>query len=128
MDLDKIVDELKKFELVHSVLLFGSTTKKSMEKGRDIDICIIEKPGQSIKLKEKLRITRNLRENIDVSFFHDLPLNVRQRVLREGKILFTRNKYYIYTLVKETSFEMSKYRMIQEEYYKKTIERVKLKR
>jgi len=67
---------------------------------------------------------RNLPEKVDISFFHDLPLNIRQRVLQEGKIVYTKDDYYVYTLVKETDFEMSKYSKMQEEYHKEVMKRV----
>lgn len=126
-DLEEIVERLKQFDLVHSVLLFGSEVKGESKEESDIDICIIEEPRYEVKLKDKIKINAEFPEKIDISFFHDLLLNIRHRVLKEGKILYTKDKFYVYTLIKETSFELPKYRKFQEEYHKKVMERVEEK-
>lgn len=124
MHMTDIVTLLKSHEAVHSIIFFGSSVRGEAASDSDIDICIIETPGCTLTLTDKLRITRELPEIVDVSFFHDLPLDIRQRVLREGEILYTIDDYYIYTLVRETDFEMPKYRKMLEEYYEETIRRV----
>gem|GEM_PF-257168 len=125
MDIHDIVKALNPFEAVHSIMWFGSSVRGEATEDSDIDICIIEEPGYTLKLKEKLRIIRELPEKVDVSFFHDLPLNIRQEVLQEGEIIYTKGNYYVYTLIKETDFEMVKYRRMQEEYHKEVMKRVK---
>jgi predicted nucleotidyltransferase len=127
MNMNDIVGILKESEAVHSILLFGSLVRGEATSDSDIDICIIENPGLTLDLKEKLRITRELPEKVDVSFFHDLPLNVRQRVLQEGEILFTKDDYYVYTLIKEIDYEMPQYERMQEEYHREVMKRVKKK-
>jgi predicted nucleotidyltransferase len=124
MYISEIVDTVTAHKGVHSILLFGSFIKGKATKDSDIDMCIIEEPGLTLTVKDKLRIMRNLPEKVDISFFHDLPLNIRQRVLQEGKIVYTKDDYYVYTLVKETDFEMSKYSKMQEEYHKEVMKRV----
>lgn len=125
MDIQDIVKTLNSFEAVHSLIWFGSSVKGEATSESDIDICIIEEPAHVLKLKEKLRIIRELPEKVDISFFHDLPLNIRQRVLQEGEIIYTKDSYYVYTLVKETDFEMVKYRRMQEDYHKEVMKRVR---
>ncbi len=107
MDIGNIVGILKPFDAVHSIILFGSCVKGEATEKSDIDICIIEEPDYTLTLKDKLRMMRDLPEKVDLSFFHDMPLNVRQRVLQEDEIIYTKDEYYIYTLIKETDFEMS---------------------
>ncbi|MBU7011325.1 MAG: nucleotidyltransferase domain-containing protein [Theionarchaea archaeon] len=124
MDIGDIVGVLNPFDAVHSIILFGSSVKGEATEESDIDICIIEEPDYTLTLKDKLRIMRDLPEKVDLSFFHDLPLNVRQRVLQEGEIIYTKDEYYVYTLIKETDFEMSKYSKMQEEYHKEVMKRV----
>lgn len=124
MDIGDIVGVLKPFDAVHSIILLGSSVKGEATEESDIDICIIEEPDYTLTLKDKLRIMRDLPEKVDLSFFHDLPLNVRQRVLQEGEIIYTKDEYYVYTLIKETDFEMSKYSKMQEEYHKEVMKRV----
>ena len=125
MDIHDIVKALNPFEAVHSIVWFGSSVRGEATEDSDIDICIIEEPGYTINLKEKLKIIRELPEKVDISFFHDLPLNIRQEILQEGEIIYTKDNYDVYTLIKETDFEMVKYRRMQEEYHKEVMKRVK---
>lgn len=125
MNMNDIVGILKESEAVHSMLLFGSSARGEATSDSDIDICIIENPGVTLDLKEKLRITRELPEKVDISFFRDLPLSMRQSVLQEGEILYTRDDYYVYTLVKEIDYEMPQYERMQEEYHREVMKRVK---
>jgi len=124
MNVQDIVKLVKSYDRVHSIIVFGSSVRGEATEDSDIDICIIEDPGYDLNLVEKLKIMRNLPEKIDISFFHDLPLNIRQRVLQEGEILYTKDDYYVFTLIKEIDFEMVKYRRMQEEYHRETMKRV----
>ena len=124
MNVQDIVRLVKSYDRVHSIIVFGSSVRGEATKDSDIDICIIEDPDYELDLVEKLKIMRNLPEKIDISFFHDLPLNIRQRVLQEGEILYTKDDYYVFTLIKEIDFEMVKYRRMQEEYHRETMKRV----
>jgi predicted nucleotidyltransferase len=125
MKIHGTVKTLTSHEAVHSIMVFGSSARGEATEDSDIDICIIEDPGSVLGLHEKLRITRDLPEKLDVSFFHDLPLNIRQRVLQEGKIIHTKDSYHVYTLIKEVESEMFIYRRMQEEYHKEVMNRVK---
>lgn len=97
MDIGNIVGILKPFDAVHSIILFGSCVKGEATEKSDIDICIIEEPDYTLTLKDKLRMMKDLPEKVDLSFFHDMPLNVRQRVLQEDEIIYTKDEYYVYT-------------------------------
>ncbi len=121
MHITGIVTLLKSHKAVHRIILFGSSAREEAAPDSDINICIIETPGCTLTLPVKLRITRELPGIVDVSCFHNLPLDLRQSVLREGEIRYTKDDYYVYTLVKETDFEMPECRKIQEDYYEETI-------
>lgn len=126
-DLGEVVERLKDFGSVHSVLLFGSRARDEADESSDIDVCVVEDPGTDLTLDEKLEVSSEIPEKIDISFFHDMPINIRARVLREGKILYTRDKYHVYNLIKETNFELPKYRKFQEGYHRQTRKKVKKK-
>lgn len=127
MEIDEAVEELSGHGEVHSVILFGSRAKGGAQEDSDVDLCVIEEPGAEITLEDKLDMTAGLDEKFDVSFFRDLPINVRARVLKEGEIVYTEDDYYVYSLVKETSFELPKYRKMQEEYHKNAMKKARTK-
>ena len=101
MNIQEAVNALKKNKKVVSILQFGSSvTEKHF---RDIDLCIFT--SKSLSLKEKLKLQRNLPEKYDISFYDDLPLNLKREVLK-GKVLFT-NDYY--SLLKEIPYVVREY-------------------
>jgi predicted nucleotidyltransferase len=69
---------------VKAAILFGSFAKGRQRADSDIDICVItEGEGDS-----PLELSS---DKIDISLFHKLPLIVRYRVFRDGKVLFCRD-------------------------------------
>ncbi len=119
--IEEIVELLRNFDFVHSILLFGSTVKG--KSGRDIDICII--PSRELSLRERLSIDSALPPGIDISMYFDLPVHIRKRISKEGKVLYTKDMYHLLTLCKETDLEYSGYRRYREYYNKAIHEEIK---
>jgi len=94
---DTIIEKVKKIRKVNSVHLFGSQVTGKTTKFSDVDICITGKLGN----KEKLKILREFME-YDISFFEDLPVWIKIRVFREGKIIYVRDKPKLYDLLFRT--------------------------
>ncbi|MDY6789427.1 MAG: nucleotidyltransferase domain-containing protein [Candidatus Nanohaloarchaea archaeon] len=123
--LEDAVKKLKKFDSVHSLLLFGSHAKGEADEQSDIDVCVVSQPEVEIDLDERLRMERDLDRDIDLSILSELPLNLRHRVLVGGEILYTEDKLYIFQLLKQINLELPKYEKFREEYHEKTMEEVK---
>ena len=98
----KIKDIGLKEQKILAVLVFGSYIRK--EYYRDIDICIIFYPeiDEGIKFKEMIKFSSNLSTFFDISFFTDLPLYVRSRVIKEGKILFNKDYELLFEIYMKT--------------------------
>ncbi len=112
------LNNLKKITSVETVMAFGSSlTKKNP---RDVDICIFT--TKRIGLKEKLNILSLFPLHYDVNFFDDLPLNLKKRVLSEGKILFTKNYYRVLELMKIVDYEYPRFRSFVDDYHIKKME------
>ncbi|MHA1729344.1 MAG: nucleotidyltransferase domain-containing protein [Promethearchaeota archaeon] len=75
-----------------AILVFGSYTRK--EYYRDIDICLIFYPKveQKKKFKRFLEISGSFGDLYDISYFSELPLYIKSRVIKEGQIIL--NKEY----------------------------------
>jgi len=127
MMIEDIISTLKKFELVHSIILFGSRATGTQRKKSDFDLCIIPNPGMSISLKERITLKNSLPETIDLSLMDELPVNIRKRVFLEGKILYTKDLYYILTLVKQIEMEYLRHRNLKRDYHKAVMNRVRAK-
>ena len=122
-DVKETTDILKGFDIIHSIILFGSRARGLQ--GRDIDICII--PSKELGLRERLSIESSVPDNVDISVFFDLPIHIRKRIFEEGQVLHTKDMYYLLTLLKETDFEYSSYQKHREYYNQAMQQRMRKK-
>ena len=90
----KIVKELKKIKEVKGIYLFGSYAKGKALPFSDVDICVIT--DRNISRSKRADILSNSGRKIDISLFWDLPIAIRYRVLKEGKLLFERDKMFLH--------------------------------
>ena len=86
-EIDRIIEPLKKNPDVLSIHLFGSYARGKEKPFSDIDICVV-----ADKSADRDAILSHSSRKIDLSIFHDLPLSMRFRVLKEGKLLFLRDE------------------------------------
>lgn len=123
-DLEKIVGEvvnkLNHFDFIHSILLFGSSARGVS--GRDIDICII--PSRELSFRERLSLDA-IAPDVDISTFFELPVHIRKRIFEDAKVLYSIDRYYLLTLIKQTDLEHSSYKRYREYYHKAMQERMR---
>jgi len=77
MKLNDVVTNLTKFELIHSIILYGSRAVGTQREESDFDLCIIPDPGVSIGFKERIALENSIPQNIDLSLMGELPVNIR---------------------------------------------------
>ncbi len=116
-----IIELLKKVDFVDSVLLFGSRARG--KSGRDIDICIV--PSREPGLKERLSLDSMMPSGVDISIYFELPIHIRKRIFEEGKVLYSKDMYYLLTVGKETDLEYAGYKRYREYYNKAARERMR---
>lgn len=95
--IDKIIEPFKKDGDVISIYLFGSYVRGREKPFSDIDICVI-----ADKHANRDEILSHSSKKIDISIFHDLPLSMRFRVLKEGKLLFLRDDLKLHRIIVAT--------------------------
>ena len=95
--IDKIIEPLKKNCDVISIYLFGSYARGREKPFSDIDICVIVDRGAN-----RDEILSHSSKKIDISIFHDLPLSMRFRVIKEGKLLFSRDELKLHRIIVAT--------------------------
>jgi len=83
-DINWLSNELKKIKSVKAAILFGSVAKGKARKNSDIDICVITDSEDDAALEFSSA-------KFDISLFYKLPLVVRYRVFKDGKILFSKD-------------------------------------
>ena len=113
---ERLIEEVKKDKDVIAVYLFGSYARG--ESHRDIDICLVLKPVRKkyskIFLSEKkLKYLKNF--EYDIQIFQQLPLYIRHRVLKEGKLLYSKGDE-IYDVAFLTIKEYEDFKPIYESY------------
>ena len=87
MKKEEIVRRLKKFNEVKAIYLFGSAVNGRANALSDVDVCVIG----NLNEKEKKEILFGFVDELDISFFEELPIWIQFRVFREGKCLFVRD-------------------------------------
>ena len=100
----KIVARARGDADVVAVFLFGSRARGESTAGSDTDICLMLRPGKyepSDLLSKRLGYLKE--GEADVSMFSQLPLYIRHRVLREGKVLFSRDEDLLYEIAFRTA-------------------------
>jgi len=94
------LSELKKMAEVKAVYLFGSHATGRSVPFSDLDLCVVT--GPKIRQKRRTDITSLSDESLDVSLFWDLPVAMRYRIFKEGRLLFQRNEDYTENVIMQT--------------------------
>ena len=106
----RTVRELIKIPQVQAVILYGSYAKGTQKPISDIDICAVT--PKNISEETKGDIWGQSGQKVDAIWFWDLPPLIRYAVLREGKIIFLRNKEFLQEATIETMSEYLDFRHI----------------
>jgi uncharacterized protein len=115
--LSALLNRAKKDQRILAVLLFGSVARKRNLEDSDTDICLVLVPGAYTPLqlsKTKLEYLQDFDQ--DVQVFQQLPLYVRKRVLKDGKILYSRDMDSLYEVAFTFISEYADYEHIYREY------------
>lgn len=107
--LDRLVADAREDPEVLAVVLFGSTIRDPRV-ARDVDVCLVLVPPTDAKKSSLTRLGYLSRHDLDVQVFQQLPLQIRQRVLQEGKVLHCRDEDALYELAARTIKEITYYR------------------
>src|SRR3989344_7022578 len=99
--INSIAQKIGKIKSVEAVILFGSQSRGTNGPLSDIDVCIIGRLTE----KEKSLVRKESSENLDITFFHELPISMQFRVLKEGKILINNQEKNISNLQKKVAKE-----------------------
>ena len=104
--MDKLLEMAHQDDDVLAVLLFGSVARGEQTPLSDIDICLVlipqNKSYRNIDLSYK-RLEYLKQFDMDIQIFQQLPIYIRRRVLKEGKVLFVRDEDTLYDLAIRTA-------------------------
>lgn len=113
--INTIIEKARKDKKIIAVALFGSRVKG---RGRDIDICLfLDKKYPNLEMsKKQLGFLKIVENNIDIQIFQQLPVYIRIRIIKEGKILFCKNTDLLYSIAFDTIKEFNSYEKVYETY------------
>ncbi|MDQ7829831.1 MAG: nucleotidyltransferase domain-containing protein [Armatimonadota bacterium] len=104
---------------VIAVLLFGSRARGEADAASDVDACLVLRPEAAQEAGRK-RLDYLGRVDLDVVVYQALPLYVRQRVLRDGRVLLIKDQDLLYDIAIQTVRAWEDYRHL----YRDFLERV----
>lgn len=110
---DELLEKAAEDSEVMAVILFGSSIRG--EQARDIDVCLVPYPKKETRGFEK-RMEYSGHHLLDVQVFQDLPLYVRQRVLKEGEIVLCKEWDMLYDMAFDTVREFEYFKPRYREY------------
>lgn len=114
--LGKMMKEVVNDEDILAVMLFGSYARN--KKFSDVDVCIILQPRNfdaSSLSKKRLEYLADF-PSFDIRIFQQLPLYIRMRVLKDGKIIFCRDEDALYDLAMRAIREFESFKPIYYTY------------
>lgn len=117
--MDKLLEMAYQDDDVLSVLLFGSMARGEQTSCSDIDICLVLRPQtepyRNIDLSRK-RLEYLKQFDMDIHVFQQLPIYIRRRVLKEGKVLFVKDEDTLYNLATYTAKAFEDFKHIYYDY------------
>ncbi|NYB52135.1 MAG: nucleotidyltransferase domain-containing protein [Methanobacteriaceae archaeon] len=111
--LGKLQHLMEKDQDILAVIIYGSYARG--EEARDVDLCLVLFPDKVGKGLDK-RIEYSYYDVVDVQVFQDLPIYIRPRIIREGKVIHVKDEDMLYDVAIETSKEYELYRPKYELY------------
>lgn len=102
---------------VLAVLLYGSAARGEASATSDIDLCLVLVPTRRTAAQMSAKRLEYLQEvDLDVQVFQQLPLYIRQRVLKDGRVLFVRDEDQLYEVAFRTIQAFDDFRPRYEAY------------
>jgi len=88
---------------VLAVVMYGSAARGEACATSDVDICLLLMPERRTAAQMSAKRLEYVSEvDLDVQVFQQLPLYIRQRVLKDGRVLFVRDEDRLYDLAFRT--------------------------
>jgi uncharacterized protein len=98
------------------VILFGSHARGEASPRSDVDVCLVFAPDCDADRVFEKKLEYAGRFDVDLSAFHQLPLCVRTRVLKEGPALFVGDEDRLYEVAIRAVRQWEDFRHIHQPY------------
>lgn len=115
-ELEALLKQVSQDEDVLAVILFGSAARNELHEHSDIDICLVLYPKRWGAEELAQKRLEYLHFDFDIKLFQQLPLYVRSRVLKEGKVLLVKDEDKLYEVAIRTAKEFEDFKHIYRDY------------
>ncbi len=96
------IENLKGFEEVQFIILYGSAAEGRMNRESDIDLCIYYDGSPEEASRFRFNVLSELCDDIyDVPIYQQLPLYVKVEVLK-GTVLYYKETKFLYEIANDT--------------------------
>jgi len=99
-----------------AIIQFGSTVGGEIWSGSDIDICLVFRLNEADRQALSQRRLGYADLDLDIQVFQLLPIYIRRRVLKEGKVLFCKDENELYELAFRTAQAFEDFKHIYHGY------------
>jgi hypothetical protein len=99
-----------------AVILFGSTARGESTAESDTDVCIVLNKHFSPSAFSAKRLQYLAAADLDIVIYQQLPIYIRLRVIKEGKVLFCRDEDMLYEIALKNARDFEDFRHIYMEY------------
>lgn len=101
--LQEVIEQASGDARMLAVMLFGSTARGEQHPASDVDICLVLEPGTyAPEALMDIRLQYLADFPADIQIFQQLPIYIRQRILKEGKVLVCRDEDVLYDIAWRT--------------------------
>lgn len=118
--LEKLIDQARQDEEILAVILFGSQARGEATPASDIDVCLVlaGRNHDPLFLSRK-RLDYLAVGGLDIHLYQQLPIYIRRRVFKEGRVLFARNEEDLYEVAFRAAQAFEDFRHYYEDYLDK---------
>jgi predicted nucleotidyltransferase len=104
---------------VLALILFGSQASGEHTAVSDIDLCLVLSPAPYTPLEfSEKKLEYLTKFSVDIHIFQQMPLYLKQRVLRNGEVLFCRDEDMLYELAFAVIREYADFEHVYRDYLK----------
>ena len=111
-----LMEEVQRDEGVLALFLFGSYARGEEREDSDIDVCLVlqGRPDREEIVRKQIEYLRF--HQLDLHIFQALPIYIRHRILREGKLIYVRDEDRLYEMAFRTAQAFEDYKHLYRDY------------